>query len=202
MEHRAYGGAVLLEAEQPLPRRPQGVLVAGSAGAGKTTLAARLSQMLDVPHVEIDGLFHGPMWSQRETFIDEVKAFSARTAWITEWQYDAVRPLLAERADLLVWLDLSRATVMRQVVRRTIHRRLRRQVLWNGNIEPSLWTIFTDPEHIVRWAWSTQHRTAHRIAALQADHPELVIVRLQDHRCVRRWVDGALHQAISSIDPI
>lgn len=151
--------------------------------------------------MEIDGLFHGPGWSQRETFIDEVKAFSARTAWITEWQYDAVRPLLAERADLLVWLDLSRATVMRQVVRRTIHRRLRRQVLWNGNIEPSLWTIFTDPEHIVRWAWSTQHSTAHRIAALQADHPELVIVRLRDHRCVRRWVDGALHQAISSIDP-
>ena len=30
--------------------------------------------------------------------------------------------------------------------------RLGRQVLWNGNIEPPLWTVFTDPEHIVRWA--------------------------------------------------
>jgi hypothetical protein len=77
---------------------------------------------------------------------------------VTEWQYDAVRALLA-RADVLVWLDLSRATVMRQVGRRTFRRRLRRQVLWNGNVvELPLWTVFTDSEHIVHHA--RQERSA------------------------------------------
>ena len=79
-----------------------------------------------------------------------------------------MRPLLVARADLLVWLDLSRPVVLRRVVARTLRRRLRRrlrrQVLWNGNMEPPLRTIFTDREHIIRWAWSTHHDTARRVA--------------------------------------
>lgn len=45
---------------------------------------------------------------------------------------------------------------MRQVVRRTVVRRLRRVVLWNGNVEPPLRTIITEQDHIVRWAWRTR----------------------------------------------
>jgi hypothetical protein len=44
--------------------------------------------------------------------------------------------------------------------------RLSRQVLWNGNLEPPLWTILTDREHIVRWAWTTHGKPATRVAAL------------------------------------
>ena len=77
-----------------------------------------------------------------------------------------VRGLLAERSDLLVWLDLSKATVMRQVVRRTLRRGLGKQELWNGNVEPPLRTVFTDPDHIVRWAWKTHHENAERVMAL------------------------------------
>jgi adenylate kinase family enzyme len=39
------------------------VLIAGTAGAGKSTLARRIAAALDIPHVEIDALFHGPQWS-------------------------------------------------------------------------------------------------------------------------------------------
>ncbi len=131
------------------------MLVAGTSGTGKTTLAARVADVLDVPHVEIDALFHGPGWTPRPTFVAEVAEFSAGPAQVTEWQYGQVRPLLAARADLLVWLDLPRAVVMRQVVRRTVVRRVHRQRLWHDNVEPPLRTLLTDPEHIARWAWST-----------------------------------------------
>ncbi|WP_299040308.1 hypothetical protein [uncultured Pseudokineococcus sp.] len=67
---------------------------------------------------------------------------------MTEWGYGPTRNVLAARADLLVWLDLPRAVVMRHVVRRTLRRRLRREVLWNGDVELPLRTSFTDEEHI------------------------------------------------------
>ncbi len=51
-----------------LPARPQRVLVAGTSGAGKTTVARHVALALSVPHVEIDGLFHGPGWSRCPTF--------------------------------------------------------------------------------------------------------------------------------------
>lgn len=64
-----------------------------------------------------------------------------RAGRVTEWQYGVVRDQLADRADLVVWLDLPRRSVMRQVVTRTVRRRFRREVLWNGNIEPPLHRI-------------------------------------------------------------
>jgi adenylate kinase family enzyme len=166
--------------------------VAGTSGAGKTTLASRVAKLLDVPHIEIDALFHGPGWTPRDSFESDVRRFSAGPCWVTEWQYSQVRAVLAQRADLVVWLDLPRALVMRQVVRRTVHRRLARQVLWNGNREPALWTILTDREHIVRWAWSTHNKTATRVATLLRDHPDLVVVRLTSRSDVERWLAGPL----------
>lgn len=185
----------ILDADDPLPRRPRRVLVAGTSGSGKTTLAGRLAPLLQAPHVEIDGLFHGPSWTRRPSFEDDVHRFSRDPCWVTEWQYDSVRTHLADRADLLVWLDLPRFTVMRQVVRRTIVRRLRRQVLWNGNAEPPIWTVFTDPEHIVRWAWTTHGRAAGRVKELAARRSDLPIVRLRSRAEIDHWLRGPLHHA-------
>jgi adenylate kinase family enzyme len=186
------GRVPLLGPGDPLPFRPARVLVAGASGAGKTTLASRISRLLGVPHVEIDALFHGADWVRRPRFEDDVRRFVARPAWVTEWQYGSVRPLLAERADLLVWLDLPRRVVLRQVISRTLRRRVLRERMWNGNVEPPLRTFLTDPEHIVRWAWQTQPEMAERIASLRAQRPELVVVRLPSRRAVDAWVAGPL----------
>ena len=182
----------------PLARRPARVLVAGTSGAGKTTTAARIAGILGIPHVEIDALFHGSDWTPRPSFDSDVRAFSAEPAWVTEWQYRAVRSHLADRADLLVWLDLSRSLVMRQVIWRTLVRRLRRQELWNGNREPALWTILTDREHIVRWAWNTHDRGPARVADLMRRRPDLPVVRLRDREEVRRWLSGPLQASVGA----
>ena len=185
----------LLTAQDPLPGCPRRIVVAGTSGSGKTTLAAGVGELLRVPHVEIDALFHGPGWLPRSTFEDDVRRFVAEPAWVTEWQYSQVRALVATRAELLVWLDLSRWRVMNQVGRRTLRRRLSRQVLWNGNVEPPLWTLFTDREHILRWAWSTHHKSAERVAALLEQRPDLNVVRLPTRRAVERWLAGPLQEA-------
>ena len=176
--------------DDPLPARPRRILVAGTSGAGKTTVAAALSARLGVPHTDIDGLHHGPGWVPRPEFEADVAALVAAEEWVTEWQYSRVRPLLLARADLLVWLDLSRARVMSQVVRRTLRRRVRRIELWNGNLEPPLRTILTDRDHIVRWAWRTHPTTAARVRTVVASKEAPVVVRLRTRREVRGWLDG------------
>ncbi|MGW0026059.1 hypothetical protein [Rhodococcus sp. NPDC003383] len=61
-------------------------------------------------------------------------------------------------------------------------------MLWNGNIEPPLHTVFTDPAHIVRWAWSTHPLTAQRVAEVVARRPEFPVIRLTGRREVDAWV--------------
>jgi len=186
----------MLTATDPLRTRPRRVIVAGVSGAGKTTLSGRIGEIAGIPHTEIDALFHGPDWTPRPEFGDDVRALVARDAWVTEWQYSDARPLLTARADLLVWLDLPFATVtLPRVVIRTVRRSLGRQTLWNGNTEPPLHTFFTDREHIVRWSIMTRNVYRDRIPTVVAARPDLPIVRLRAKREVEWWLAGPLTDA-------
>ncbi|SDS96232.1 Adenylate kinase [Microterricola viridarii] len=187
----------MLTAADALPHRPRRVAVAGVSGTGKTTLAARIAAVTDGAHTEIDALYHGPDWVPRPEFLDDVLDFTSAESWTTEWQYNAARPRLGERADLIVWLDLPFARVtLPRVVRRTIRRRARREQLWNGNVERPLWTILTDPEHIIRWAIATRGVYRQRIPELERLHPHLVIVRLRSQREADAWVATTLPAAV------
>ena len=185
----------LLGPDDLLPRPPQRVLVNGTSGSGKSTLARLIGEHLDLPYTELDSLFHGPAWVPRETFCEDVDRFSSQDRWVTEFQYDPVRPMLAERADLFVWLDLPRRLVMMRLVRRTLSRRWRRTALWNGECEAPLHTFFTDPEHVVRYAWRTHPTTAERARAALATHPSLLVVRLSSVAEVNRWLNTTLSSA-------
>jgi adenylate kinase family enzyme len=187
-----------LTAVDALPGRPHRVLVAGTSGSGKTTLGQQIGARAGVPHTEIDGLFHGPGWTPRPEFLDDVAQLMACPEWVTEWQYDAARPILLGRADLLVWLDLPRSTVIRRVTVRTVRRRIGRHQLWNGNVEQPLWRILTDREHIIRWAWKTHGAQAGRVRAASAQRPDLTVVRLRSARQVEGWLEGPLCQAVAN----
>jgi hypothetical protein len=51
-----------------------------------------------------------------------------------------------------------------------------------------LHTVFTDPEHVVRWAWRTRHLARELVPALEVTHPQLVIIRLHSRSDVDRFV--------------
>ncbi|GAA1833586.1 adenylate kinase [Pseudonocardia ailaonensis] len=183
-------GAGLLGPADSLPCTPRRILLAGASGAGKTTLGQALSALTGIRYVGLDALYHGPNWTQRPEFEADVKAIAGTDAWITEFGYGRARPHVGPRAELLVWLDLPRWRVMTQVVPRTVRRRLRREELWNGNVEQAFHTIFTDPEHIVRWAWTTHGKTAVRVGQMRVQRPELPVVRLRSRRDVTTWLAG------------
>jgi len=188
-------------ADEDLPWAPSRVLVAGTSGAGKSTLAQRIAVVLGLPYFEIDALYHGPGWTPRPQFLDEVTARTDEPRWVTEWQYHTVRELLADRADLLVWLDLPKGLVMWRVIRRTVLRSISRAELWNGNREPPLRTILSDEEHIIRWAWRTHGMSSTRIAEYLTRRPELPVVRLRSRGEIERWMRGPLARAALRGDP-
>jgi adenylate kinase family enzyme len=187
----------MLGAADPLPHRPRRILIAGVTGVGKTSLAARVAELTGSPHTEIDALYHGPDWTYRESFLDDVDILTSGAGWVTEWQYSSARATLAARADLLVWLDLPARVSLTRLVRRTVRRRLRREVLWNGNTEAPLWHFFTGRDHIIRWALRTQTKYKRTIPELETASPHLVIVRLTTAADVERWLEGPLAAAVA-----
>jgi len=181
----------MLSADDPLPSRPRRVLVAGVSGAGKTTFASRLGRAWNLKHVEIDALFHGPNWTPRPEFLDDVRAFAAEERWVTEWQYTSkgTDEILAPRAELAIWLDYPYRVVRSRLIRRTLARGILRKELWNGNREKGPWNLLNgDPdENILAWQKKTLHKWSERMPLVTEQHPHLTIVRLRHPREAERW---------------
>ena len=159
--------------------------MAGSTGAGKTTLARALSVSYGLPRYELDALHHGPGWVKRPEFEADVRRFSAEPRWVTEDQYhNLLGDLLWECADTVVWLDLPRRVVMSRVIRRSISRTITRRELWNGNRED--WREWFQADHPMRWAWSQFHRKRAQVLEYAERHLEVTVIRVPTSREVRR----------------
>jgi adenylate kinase family enzyme len=159
------------------------VSVVGISGSGKTTLARRLAGVLEVPHVELDAIFHQAGWTELpdEEFRRRVGAELAAAGWVVDGNYRAVRDLVWAAADTVVWLDRPRGTVMRRLLARTTRRAITRQELWNGNREPLTGMFRRDPrKNLLRWSWMKHPEYARRYVTASTDpsNAHLTFVRL------------------------
>jgi adenylate kinase family enzyme len=173
------------------------VSVVGNAGSGKTVLSQRLAVLLQVPHIELDAIHHLPGWTpiDPDTFRSELDRLTAADGWVIDGNYRTVvmDGAVWDRADTVIWLDLPRRTVMRQMIGRTLLRAFRRQELWNGNRERARNLFSLDPyQSIIAWAWTQHAKYEGRYAAAMASarFSHLGFVRLRTRRDVERWLAG------------
>lgn len=170
--------------------------VVGNSGSGKSTFARQLAARLDVPSVELDAIHHLPGWEpiDPDEFTSQVARIAGGDGWVIDGNYRTVvleGPVWAH-ADTVVWLDLPRRTVMRQVIARTLRRTLTREELWNGNREPisSLWRW--DPRHnIIRWSWTQHGKYTERFERAMRDprFAHLRFIRLRSHADAEALLD-------------
>jgi len=98
------------------------VLVIGSPGAGKSTLATRFAAKLGVPVHYLDRQHWGPGWIYRDGAMarEAVRALSETPEWVMDGNFAESFDLRMPRADTLVWLDYPRATCIRRILARAI----------------------------------------------------------------------------------
>lgn len=98
----------------------QRILVIGSPGAGKSTLAHALAARTGLPLYHLDKLFWLPGWVERDR--DEGRAelagVLAQNRWIIDGNYGSTMPMRLERADGVVWLDYPTHLCLGRVFKR------------------------------------------------------------------------------------
>ena len=183
------------------------VSVVGTSGSGKSTLARELAEILGVPHLELDAVHHQPGWAPLPTdeFRRIIAARAAAGGWVIDGNYGRVRDLVWARADTVVWLDLPKRTVMRQVVWRTMRRVALRRELWNGNRERWRNFLTWNPEQsVISWAWHKHAPDHAKYAAAAADpaSAHLRFIRLASRRDIARFLDDARSEAgVAAVRP-
>ena len=148
------------------------IVIVGSGGAGKSTLALQLGGALGLPVFHLDALFWQPSWVvvPRDERLRTLEQLVQSDSWIIDgnWSGTGLEPRLAA-ADTIVVLDLPRRLCLWRAVRRWLR--------FRGRTRPDLGEDC--PERLdwayVRWIWD--YPRLHRPALLR---------RIEDYQDGRR----------------
>ena len=186
------------------PPKRRRIVIVGTTGSGKTTLARRSANIIDGRHIELDALFHDPDWTPAppEVFRERLRAaIDRQERWVTCGGYRGnTRDITWPLADQIVWIDLPFPVTFTRMLRRTFTRRLRNEELWNGNRE-SIRGMFFSRESLILFA--IQHRNKYReMYPAELSDPAIAhrSVRLTRPRDVAAWLDGLA--AEWNVDPV
>lgn len=157
------------------------VLVYGVTGSGKSTAAARLGELLDLPvHLADDEIGWLPGWVMREEA--EQRALAERIVgverWVLDTAYGSFRDIVLPRTDVIVGLDYPRWLSLQRLVRRTLHRWSTRQPVCNGNVERLRQVLSRDS--ILVWHFRSYRRKTEQARSwVEAAHgiPPVLLLR-------------------------
>lgn len=166
------------------PRR-QRVMIIGQPGAGKSTLARKLGDLLELPVIHIDKIHWQSGWVARSTAEKGrlCREVHAQPQWIFEGGHSKTWPERLSRADTLIWLNFPLRIRAWRVFLRTIK--------YHGESRPDL--PGNCPERFNRefthWIWST--RNTGRIK-MQTQFESASAQKEKYQLCNRRQVDQLL----------
>jgi len=135
------------------------IIVIGTSCSGKTTLARRIADTLDIPHVELDALHWGPGWSETPTeeFREAVRQRVGADRWVIDGNYRKVRDIILARATDAVWLNYPFPLVFGRSLARTVRRVFTGEEIFGGNRE-TFRTAFLSRYSIPWWVIHTHRR--------------------------------------------
>jgi adenylate kinase family enzyme len=170
---------------------PRRLSVIGTTGSGKTTLARKIAACLNISHIELDAIHWGPNWEPLD--LDEFRAQISLALeghdWVIDGNYSKVRDIVWSRADTVVWLDYGLPRVLYQLLQRTLHRVITRQVLWNENRE-HFHSQFLSRDSLFLWAVKTypKQREIYPRLFMKPEYNHLHIVRLHSPKATEKWL--------------
>jgi len=170
----------------------QRINVVGTSCSGKTTLARELARRLDLRHVEMDALFWGAEWTpvSSDLFRRRVADAASSDRWVLDGGYSPVRDLIWSRADTVIWLDYSMATVLVRWARRMVSRVRSGEEFWPGTGNRESIRHAFQRDGLLVWILTTHRRRRRTMAAQLAAHPEIRRVRLGSPAETVRWLRG------------
>jgi adenylate kinase family enzyme len=166
----------------------QRILVIGSSGTGKSTLARQMAPRLGLPVIHLDQEYWRPGWVATEpaAWRARVESLVAREAWIMEGNYSGTFDIRVPRAHAIVWLDLPRRIFFPRAVWRAVKGLGRERADLGAGCPEQI-----DLDFLFRWVWTYPTRSRPRTLALMEElRGKLPCVVLRTRREVAAFAEG------------
>lgn len=171
-------------------RHPRKILVIGSGGAGKSTFARQLSEILGIPVVHLDALYWKPGWVEpsKVDWAETVRDVLKRDAWIMDGNYSGTLDERIDACDAVIFLDLPRTTCLWRVFRRRVmYRNATRPDMAEGCREHLSLEFFA-------WIWNYPKRSRPKVVKLLSEErTKKKATRLRTAAEIDRFLEDAAH---------
>ena len=186
--------------------------VIGNSCTGKSTLAAKLADILDIPLVELDALNWLPNWvglneHDPAEFERLIREATAGDAWVVAGSYSSFSlNTFWDRVEAVVWLDLPRPLLVFRVLRRSWRRSRSQELLWGTNRE-SFWKqlqFWRKEDSLLWWIVTQQNRKRRWMRSAMADEKlgHIRFIHLDSVRRINEFAPSVEDQAESEKDPV
>ena len=178
-------GELCVKRHEAYKRAMRRVLVIGSGGSGKSTVAARLGELLNLEVHHLDKFFWSPGWLKPEPdeWIKTVTDLIEQDSWVIDGNYSGTLELRLRRSDTIVFLDLPRVLCIWRIVKRYFLYRKRSRPDVAEDCDETLNLEF------VSWVWNYPRRSRPKIIKLlQAHAGDKQIFRLRSRNEVQKFL--------------
>ena len=163
------------------------ILVLGSGGAGKSTLAKQLGEVLNIRVDHLDRHYWKPGWVKpsNDEWVATVADLIGREKWIIDGNFGGTLDQRVARCDTLIFLDMPRLLCLWRIVkRRLMYLKAARPDMAEG-CEEKLDLEF------VSWVWNYSKTTRPRVLSAMRDNSERKqIIRLRSRSDVESFLQS------------
>ena len=160
------------------------IIIIGCGGAGKSTLARKLGEVLNLPVVHLDKLFWKPNWVEKsnEEFDALLAQELAKDRWIMDGNFNRTMPERMKRCDTIIYLDFSRFACLMGVLKRVI--------TTYGKVRPDMGEGC--PERIdlefLKWVWNFNKNKRESYYKLLNEAENVETIVLKNRRAVNLFL--------------
>lgn len=100
------------------------ILILGSCGAGKSTLARKMQSILDIEIIHLDQHYWKPNWTKTESeeWEKKVEELIKGEGWIIDGNYRSTLDIRLPQADAVIWLDFPRVICFGRLLKRRLRK--------------------------------------------------------------------------------
>ena len=160
------------------------ILIIGSGGAGKSTLARQLGEKTGIEVVHLDKLHWKSGWIEpsKDEWFRIVSDIIAKDLWIIDGNYGGTMRMRIERCDTVIFLDLPRIICVWRALKRFLaYRKGGRPDMTEGCDEKLDWKF-------LKWIWYYPTHTKPKVESLLEQFQNTkTVIRLQSKKEVERF---------------
>lgn len=161
------------------------ILVIGPGGAGKSTLARQLAELLNIEVFHLDKFYWQAGWVEtpKAEWLKTVEELLSHDAWVMDGNYSGTLDVRFKACDTVIFLDMARTLCIWRVLKRAIVYRNRSRPDMAEGCHERLTLEF------ILWIWNYPSRTRPKIISMLESHAGgKKIIWLRSQKDVQRFL--------------